>query len=91
MVEVFKTNVYDRDQANMLIDEIHQTFVGYKANFDLEDCDKILRVKCITGFIQSSLIIDFLKRFGFHAEILPDEIVTFSNRALNNIRETLSR
>jgi hypothetical protein len=76
MVEVFKTNVDDRGHADMLIDEIHQTFIGHKANFDLEDCDKILRVKCITGLVQSSLIIDFLKRFGFEAEILPDEVLT---------------
>jgi len=79
MVEVFKTNVDDHDHANMLIDEIHQTFIGHKANFDLEDCDKILRVKCITGLVQSSLIIDFLKHFGFHAEILPDEIIAASD------------
>ena len=74
MIEVFKTNVRDRDHANMLIDQIHKTFVDYKANFDLEDCDNILRVKCTTGIIQSSFLINFLKGFGFNAEILPDEI-----------------
>ena len=45
MVEVFKTNVKDRDQAKMLIDQIQKTFTDFTANFDLEDCDKILRVK----------------------------------------------
>ena len=44
MVEVFKTNVHDVDQVNLLLNQIHNTFKGYKANFDLEDCDKILRI-----------------------------------------------
>ncbi|SRR6266480_3167019 len=73
MVEVFKTNVTDRLHAAMLIEQIHKTFVGYTANFDLEDCDRILRVKCTKGFIESSPIIDLLNYFGFTAEVLPDD------------------
>ena len=76
MEEVFKTNVEQRSHANMLIDEIHQTFSGYEANFDLEDCDKILRVKNANGRVESSSLIDLLKHFGFHAEILQDEIIS---------------
>ena len=49
MVEVFKTNVKDPHHAAMLIDCIHKSFDGYNANFDLEDCDKILRVKSASG------------------------------------------
>jgi hypothetical protein len=74
MVEVFKTDVNDRDDANRLIKRIHEAFDGYIANFDLEDCDKILRVKCTTGVIVSSCLIDLLKNLGFAAEVLPDEI-----------------
>jgi uncharacterized protein YpbB len=70
MIEVFKTNVKDRDHANMLVDQIHKTFGNYKANFDLEDCDKILRVKCTTGSVQPTLLINLLKGYGFNAEIL---------------------
>ena len=51
MIEVFKTNVDDRVQANLLVDQIHQTYSDYKANFDLEDCDKILRVASSTDFV----------------------------------------
>lgn len=68
MVEVFKTNVADQDHAKMLIDEIHRIFIGHEANFDLEDCDNILRVKCTTGTVQSGLLIHSLKEFGFEAE-----------------------
>ena len=73
MVEVFKTNVTDKDQANMLVDLIHKAFRECKANFDLEDCDKILRVKCEGGSVQSSLLIKLLKTFEFDAEVLPDD------------------
>ena len=73
MVEVFKTNVKDRDHANMLIDQIHKTFKTYEANFDLHDCDNILRVKSKTGAIHATLLIDLLNDHGFDAGILPDE------------------
>lgn len=74
MVEVFKTNVKDQDHAKLLIDQIHHSLVDYTANFDLDDCDNILRVKCVNGFVQTSLVIDLLKNLGYEAEILPDEI-----------------
>ena len=73
MIEVFKTNVKDHELANMLVDQIHKTFVGYKANFDLQDCDNILRVKSATASIQCECLINLLKDFGFHAEVLPDD------------------
>lgn len=74
MVEVFKTNVRDSLNANMLIYQIHKYFAHYSANFDLEDCDRILRVKHTNGIIESSAVINILKHFGFDAEVLPDEI-----------------
>jgi hypothetical protein len=73
MVEVFKTNVRKRVDANRLVDQIHKSFATYKANFDLHDCDKILRVQCTSGEVHSSGLIEFLRSFGFDAEALPDE------------------
>lgn len=75
MVEVFKTNVGEPIFAYILVDQIHQRFADYKANFDLEDCDRILRVKCTTGPVQSSGLIALLHEHGFKAEVLPDEII----------------
>lgn len=45
MVEVFKTNVTPMSKAKMLIQSIEKHFPDYKTNFDLSDCDKILRVE----------------------------------------------
>jgi hypothetical protein len=74
MVEVFKTDVKDPDHAKMLVDRIHAIFAGYTANFDLEDCDRILRVVSSDGFIQTSRVMNLLDNYGCHAEILPDDI-----------------
>jgi uncharacterized protein YpbB len=72
-IEVFKTNVVDRDKANWLINKIQNRFDHYQAGFDLEDCDRILVVKCKTGTVEPSHIINLLKSFDYNAEVLPDE------------------
>lgn len=72
MVEVFKTNVTARRQARWLLHQIHATFTHYRANFDLDDCDKVLRVESRTGFVSPPGLIALLHQAGFQAEVLPD-------------------
>lgn len=76
-VEVFKTDVADPEQAKWLVDQIEKNFTNCKVNFDLDDCDRILRV-AFEGKIQSALLIDLLKNVGCTAEVLPDTIQTIS-------------
>jgi hypothetical protein len=85
MVEVFKTNVTHPYQADMVVDQIHHVFANYRANFDLEDCDKILRVKSINGFVISSTLIDFISKLGFRAEVLPDEPASLSTPRFSSV------
>ena len=66
------------DACPMLVQEIHKAFSEYMANFDLQDCDRILRVKCRKGTIRACAVIDLLKNFGFSAEVLPDDCPVFS-------------
>ena len=73
MVEVFKTNVDDRDRASWLIEQIQDSFCNYIASFDLEDCDRILVVRCASGIIQASQVIELLKKHNYVAEVLADE------------------
>ena len=68
MVEVFKTNVEDPRDAVLLIDRIQKTFVGYKANFDLEDCDKILRIE--GDSISHERIITTINKNGYQCQVL---------------------
>ena len=57
----------------MLLDRIHTAFRHCRANFDLEDCDKILRVKGITGEEETWQIVSLVRSYGWHVEILPDD------------------
>ncbi|WP_346320397.1 hypothetical protein [Chitinophaga sp. YIM B06452] len=73
MVEVFKTNVTRPLLAKLLVGMINGEIPGHRANFDLEDCDRILRVVCTEGDVQSARIIELLAGFGCSAKILDDE------------------
>lgn len=74
MVEVFKTDVRDADQARLLVEVIQKNFDGYRANFDLEDCDRILRVAVSQGAVQVFPLVNFIKEFGYQAEVLADVV-----------------
>jgi hypothetical protein len=74
-VEIFKTNVDDPERAKWLVDQIERNFAKCKVNFDLDDCDRILRVVS-EGRIQTDLLIDMLKKVGCAAEVLPDCVQT---------------
>jgi len=43
MIEIFKTNVRNKTQARQVVDSLKAIFNGAKINFDLTDCDRILR------------------------------------------------
>ena len=45
MVEIFRTNVRRKQQAKVLLDILSKQFPLFHINFDLEDCDNILRVE----------------------------------------------
>lgn len=45
MVEVFKTNVQEFAEAQNLVALLRRHFPNSKINFDLDDCDKVLRVE----------------------------------------------
>jgi len=45
MVEAFKTNVQKKAQSKMLLCILSEAFPSFKINFDLSDCDKVLRVE----------------------------------------------
>ena len=45
MVEIFKTNVKKRKQSEKVVSLLSMKYPDLKINFDLEDCDKILRIE----------------------------------------------
>ena len=63
MVEVFKTNVDSSGPANRLTGLLQALFPGSRVNFDLEDCDRVLRVEGAN--ICCKKIIDLLTTEGY--------------------------
>jgi hypothetical protein len=68
MVEVFKTNVRGKAQSKMLLAVLTEAFPSCKINFDLSDCDKVLRIEGEN--ISASNIMMLVKEYGFTCEIL---------------------
>jgi hypothetical protein len=68
IIEVFKTNVESANDASNIVNMLLGHFPGSKINFDLQDCDKILRVE--GNNFSSDKIIVLLKENGFHCAIL---------------------
>ena len=68
MVEVFKTNVRKKPQSKMLLCMLYEVFPSFKINFDLSDCDKVLRVE--GDNIEALRIMILVKGYGFMCEVL---------------------
>jgi hypothetical protein len=69
-VEVFKTNVLNKRAAKIILEEIGLHQPEYKCNFDLEDCDKVLRIENESGRIDAQLIFEILKKNNHEGSIL---------------------
>jgi tRNA G26 N,N-dimethylase Trm1 len=63
MVKVFKTSVKTKKQAREILSVIAETFPDASASFDLEDCDKILRIE--SGAVSSEPVIQIISKAGF--------------------------
>jgi tRNA G26 N,N-dimethylase Trm1 len=62
-VEVFKTNIETKQHADMVINLIKTTLPVDKITFDLEDCDRILRIEA--NEIELQPIQNLLLNSGF--------------------------
>ncbi|SFD20673.1 hypothetical protein [Flavobacterium phragmitis] len=69
MIEVFKTNVQEEWQCKIIIEKLLEHYPNSSINFDLEDCDKILRVHA--NEISNTKIISILNFHGYFCEALP--------------------
>jgi hypothetical protein len=68
IVEVFKTNVAEVELSELLIQQLEDQFPDSLINFDMEDCDKILRVEAST--VAPEKIIQILNSNGYSCEVL---------------------
>lgn len=70
MIYVFITSVKTKQEIGQLKPHLNDLLKQAKWNFDLEDCDKILRIDIETEITQS--IINLLQDKGFDCEELVD-------------------
>ena len=69
-VGVFVTNVSHKGQAEAIKTALHNHFRGLSVSFDLEDCDRVLRIEHYG--VLSSEIIDLVRKLGFKCDELRD-------------------
>lgn len=70
-IKVYKSDVDDHGKARLITQVIQKKFKKYEVNFDLEDCDNVLRVESRNGPVDESALEDIFKRYGHHINPLP--------------------
>ncbi|HEX2606830.1 MAG TPA: hypothetical protein VHK91_05600 [Flavisolibacter sp.] len=68
MVEVFRTNVRKVREAKRIIQKLSEEFPEHRINFDLLDCDKVLRIQ--GAQVPESKIIHLATELNFQCERL---------------------
>lgn len=68
MVEVFKTNVQEITEAQEIVALLRFHFPESRINFDLHDCDKILRIEA--RHVPARKVIDLVLQNGFFCDVL---------------------
>jgi hypothetical protein len=69
-IEVFKTNVESLHAVKRLKLLLEKLLPGCKINFDIEDCDKILRAK--GDGVDKEKIIELMNYYNYFCEPLND-------------------
>ncbi|HUQ66279.1 MAG TPA: hypothetical protein VM101_08995 [Flavitalea sp.] len=66
MIYIFKTSVNNENEVNKLKPHINEILANEKWNFDLKDCDRILRIESEENIVLK--ITDLLNIHRFYCE-----------------------
>jgi hypothetical protein len=69
-IEIFKTNVSNERDASIIANQLKKSAPGYNINFDIEDCDRIMRIESINQKVNIESIIELLNKNNFTCEVL---------------------
>ena len=72
MVEIFKTSVNSKRQANKLLKSLSTCLPAYHFNFDLDNCDRILRAQSNGVPIETTRVIETVKDHEIEITLLED-------------------
>lgn len=71
MVWVFKTTIKNKIQVRKISPILDELILPQgKWNFDLEDCDKILRIENLKTELDESCVLNKLNALGIKVEVL---------------------
>ena len=70
VAEIFKTNIDNSDTAELIIKQLKEILPRAKINFDLHDCDKILRIEATPCEIDIQAIINCVHKWNILIEVL---------------------
>jgi hypothetical protein len=68
IIKVFKTDVDKREDAYEILEVLDKLLKPIRVTFDLEDCDRILRVE--GKDFETDEVINVLNLCGFYCEVL---------------------
>ena len=72
MIEIFKTNVTGKRVAGRVLKALHLHLPAYSFNFDLEDCDRILRAQSESVALHINEVIAVVKRCNVEISLFED-------------------
>jgi predicted RNA-binding protein YlqC (UPF0109 family) len=69
-VEIFKTTVNKPSEARLVVEKLQHRFPYYRINFDLADCDRILRVEARLGRIDIETIREIVRACNHDIDLI---------------------
>jgi len=72
MIEVFKTNIIKKREARLILKQLLNMLPGAAVNFDLEDCDRVLRVESRSQNFDIRQVCGAVTKMGFDCHVLTD-------------------
>lgn len=63
IVAIFKTDIVQEKEAQEIVEQLKNKLPTYEINFDLEDCDNILRIYGTSD--KTNFVVHFMSNIGF--------------------------
>lgn len=71
VIEVFRTDVEEKDAAEKLVKQLVARFGFVSVNIDLDDCDRVLRIEDALD-VDVDSVVSFARLEGYEIEVLPE-------------------
>lgn len=73
MVQIFKTNVDDQKLADRILKKLRSHIPIHHFNFDLDDCDRILRAENVNTSVEVTHIMKIVTDMHIEISVFEDD------------------